>query len=76
MEVIMLRIYKDFTRFMNRDEFLDLARKFVLLLHGKKAKSLASLDELRYHIATTTDKPAASNRGCVSTACLTGTVSS
>jgi len=33
------------------------ARRFVLLLHGKKAKCLASLDDLRYHLATTTDKP-------------------
>jgi len=31
---------------------------FVLLLHGKKAKYQASLDDLRYHLATTTDKPA------------------
>ena len=31
---------------------------FVLLLHGKKAKCQASLDDLRYHLATTTGKPA------------------
>ena len=39
----------------DRDEFLVSARRFVLLLHGKKAKCLASLDDLRYHLATTTD---------------------
>jgi len=39
----------------DRDEFLASARRFVLLLHGKKAKCLASLDDLRYHLATTTD---------------------
>jgi len=41
----------------DRDEFLVPARRFVLLLHGKKAKCLAYLDDLRYHLATTTDKP-------------------
>jgi len=42
----------------DRDEFLVSARRFVLLLHGKNAKCQASLDDLRYHLATTTDKPA------------------
>ena len=41
----------------DRDEFLVSARRFVLLLHGSKAKGQASLDDLRYHLATTTDKP-------------------
>jgi len=41
----------------DRDEFLVSARRFVLLLDGKKAKCQASLDDLRYHLATTTDKP-------------------
>jgi len=31
---------------------------FVLLLHGKKVKCQTSLDDLRYHLASTTDKPA------------------
>ena len=42
----------------DRDECLVSARRFVLLLHGKKAKCQAFLDDLRYHLATTTDKPA------------------
>ena len=42
----------------NDHDFLETARKFVLLLHGKKAKNTMSLDELRYILATTTDKPA------------------
>ena len=42
----------------DRDEFPVSARRFVLLLHGKKAKCQASLDGLRYHLAITTDKPA------------------
>jgi len=45
-------------QYEDRDEFFVSARKFVLLLHGKKAKCQASLDDLRYHLATTTDKPA------------------
>ena len=31
----------------DRDEFLVSARRFVLLLHGNKAKGQASLDDLR-----------------------------
>jgi len=31
---------------------------FVLLQDGKKAKCQASLDDLRYYLATITDKPA------------------
>jgi len=38
--------------------FLDTARRFVLLMHGKKTKTLSSLNELRFLLATTTDKPA------------------
>jgi hypothetical protein len=40
------------------DTFLKSAMDFVLLMHGKKAKNQASLNELRFHLASTTDKPA------------------
>ena len=34
------------------------ARSYVLSLYGKKAKTCSSLDQLRYLMASTTDKPA------------------
>ena len=38
--------------------FLDTARRFVLLMHGKQNfKNISSLNELRFVLATTTDKP-------------------
>ena len=37
---------------------VKLARSFVLCLYGLKGQSCSSLDELRYKLATTTDKPA------------------
>jgi hypothetical protein len=39
-------------------KFLDAARRFVLFMHGKKTKNLNSLNDLRFMLATTTDKPA------------------
>jgi len=57
---IIIKTAKDLqglVHYEDRDEFLVSARRFVLLLHGKKAKDQASLD-LQYHLATTTDKPA------------------
>jgi len=36
-----------------------LANKLVLLMYGKKGKGIASLNDLTYLFATTTDKPAA-----------------
>jgi len=44
--------------FQDVPTFLDTARRFVLLMHGKKTKNLSSLNELRFVLATTTDKPA------------------
>ena len=40
------------------DTCVSLSRKFVLLMYGKKGKDLDSLNDLRFHLATTTDKPA------------------
>lgn len=44
--------------FQDTETFLKSARKFILFMHGKKAKNISSLNELRFHLATTTDKPA------------------
>jgi len=38
---------------------LDTARRYVLLLYGKRSKNCNTLDELRYALASTTDKQAA-----------------
>ena len=38
--------------------FLDTAWRFILLMHGKKSKTLSSLNELRFLLAIITDKPA------------------
>ncbi|KAG1661418.1 Ubiquitin carboxyl-terminal hydrolase 45 [Nymphon striatum] len=40
------------------DTCISLARKFVLLMYGKKGKHMDSLNDLRFHFATTTDTPA------------------
>ncbi|KAG1668106.1 hypothetical protein GQR58_018096 [Nymphon striatum] len=40
------------------DTCISLARKFVRLMYGKKGKHLDSLNDLRFHFAATTDKPA------------------
>ena len=40
------------------DTFLEASMDFVLLMYGKKAKSQTSSDELRFHFAVTTDRPA------------------
>jgi len=40
------------------DDSVESARKFALLLYGQKAKNVKSLNELRYRLATTTDKSA------------------
>ena len=42
----------------NESTFIRSAKNCVLLMHGKKAKKHSSLNDLRYHLATTTDKPA------------------
>ena len=44
---------------IQRDLEADIssARSYVLDLYGKKAKSCSSLDQLRYFLASTTDKP-------------------
>ena len=47
------------------DDTLAHATRYALLLYGTKAKSSKSLDELRYILATTYDKPAS---GCPPTA--------
>jgi len=44
--------------FQDDTAFLDTARRFVLLMHGKNSQTLSSLNELRFLLATTTDKPA------------------
>lgn len=44
--------------FQDVPTFLDNVRRFVLLMHGKKTKNISSLNELRFVLATTTDKPA------------------
>ena len=44
--------------FQDVTTFLDTARRFVLLMHGKNSKTLSSLSELRFLLATTTGKPA------------------
>jgi len=44
--------------FQDVPTFLDTARRFILLMHGKKSKTLSSLNELCFLLATTTDKPA------------------
>ena len=38
------------------DDSVESARKFALLLYGQKVKNVKSLNELRYRLATTTDK--------------------
>ena len=38
---------------------LDIARRYVLLLYGKRSKNCNTLDELRYALASTTDKQTA-----------------
>ncbi|KAG1687924.1 Glutamate receptor ionotropic, kainate 1 [Nymphon striatum] len=40
------------------DTCISLARKFLRLMYGKKGKHLDSLNDLRFHFAATTDKPA------------------
>ncbi|KAG1650989.1 Protein KRI1 [Nymphon striatum] len=40
------------------DTCISLARKFVLLMYGKKGKHMDSLNDLRFYFATTTDTPA------------------
>jgi len=42
----------------DEESFTSSAMDFALLMNGKKAKKQASLNDLRYHLATTTDKPA------------------
>jgi len=46
------------TKFEDNDTFLESSQTFTLLLHGKKAKHVSSLNELRFILATTTDKAA------------------
>ena len=50
----------DLSRFheVDDDDSVKMARKFVLLMYGKKAKKLEFINDLRYRFATTTDKPA------------------
>ncbi|KAG1658871.1 hypothetical protein GQR58_022758 [Nymphon striatum] len=53
------------------DTCISLARKFVLLMYGKKGKHMDSLNDLRFHFATTTEHTsiyASSNRGFIQTA--------
>ena len=46
------------TQFEDKDTFLKSSQTFALLLFGKKAKHVSSLNELRFILATTTDKAA------------------
>ena len=43
----------------NLEDSITVARSYALHLYGKKGKEVGTLDELRYHLATTTDKAAA-----------------
>jgi len=62
--------------FQDVTTFLDTARRFVLLMHGKNSKTLSSLNELRFLLATNTDKPATAQplRGCLRTARIAGSI--
>ena len=42
----------------DREDSFAVARSYALLLYGKKGSDMDTLDELRYIMATTTDKPA------------------
>ena len=46
----------------NKDSGLEAARKFILFMYGKgiKGKPCGTLDELRFRMATSTDKPVSS----------------
>jgi len=44
--------------FQDIPAFLNTAWQFILLVHGKKSKTLSSLNELRFLLGTTTDKSA------------------
>ena len=51
----MLSNLKTFHEY-NLDDSVDVARSYALLVYGKKGRDVDTFDELRYDMATTTDK--------------------